>query len=249
MKNLVGKVALVTGASKGLGASISKALAAAGASVIVNYAGSKSAAELVVSEIVQSGGNAIAVQGDISQEDHAKRLVDSAVQSFGSIDILVNNAGVYEYGSLEDITEAGMRKIFEIDVMGLLFVAKAAVSCMQNGGSIINIGSVASRFNQPGTLVYTAAKHAVDGITLVLSKELASKDIRVNSINPGLIETEGTRTAGFFDSGSDEGYASTASLGVAGKPEDIAAITAFLAGPESRWISGEIIVANGMQVA
>lgn len=247
VKQLEGKVALVTGASKGLGASIAQALAAEGARVVVNYAGSKDAAEQVVRDIEAAGGTAIAVQANVSRSEDTIRLAEAASDAFGKIDILVNNAGIYEYGSLAQVTPEAFHKIFDIDVLGLLLVTKETVARMNDGGSIVNIGSLASSVNPPGTLLYAAAKHAADGITTVLSSELAVRGIRVNSVNPGLIETEGTRAAGFFAGTLVEGYAGTASLGIAGRPQDIASIVTFLAGPEAAWINGQVIVANGVQ--
>ena len=248
MKKLMNKVAIVTGASKGIGAAIAKSLAHGGASVIVNYASSRESAELVVSEIEAAGGKAFAVKGDVSRAEDVKAVVDATIQQFGGLDILVNNSGVYEYGSLAEFKEAAFHRIFNVDVLGLLLVTREAVARMRDGGSIINIGSLASTANMPGTLIYAAAKHAVDGITKVLAKELGPRAIRVNAVNPGLVETEGTRAAGFFGGGSDTtGFAANAPLGQAGKSEDVAHIVAFLASDESLWISGQTLVANGPQ--
>jgi 3-oxoacyl-[acyl-carrier protein] reductase len=243
--SLAGKVAVVTGASKGIGAAVAVTLAAQGACVVVNYAGSEAAANAVVKTIRDAGGEAVALQADVSRSADVKALIAGAISEFGRLDILVNNAGVYEYGSLDEFTEAQFHTIFDVDVLGLLLATQAAVARMDDGGSVINVGSVASRYNMPGTLVYAAAKNATDGITKVLSQELKVRGIRVNSVNPGLIETEGTRAAGFFGGTDASDYASSADLGTPGRPEDIAEIVAFLASDASRWVSGECIVATG----
>ncbi len=245
---LDGKTAIVTGASKGLGAAIATGLAREGAAVIVNYARSAEAAQAVVARIIEAGGKALAVQADVSKADQVRAMVAAAIETFGGLDILVNNSGVYEYGGLDDFTEDAFRRIFDTDVLGVLPCSRESVARMRDGGSIINIGSLASRLNGPGTLIYAAAKNAVDGVTKVLSQELGPRRIRVNSVNPGLIETEGTRDAGFFG-GGDGGYASTASLGAYGQPADVADIVTFLAGDDARWVTGEVIFAIGPQPA
>jgi 3-oxoacyl-[acyl-carrier protein] reductase len=198
MSTLTGKVAVVTGASKGIGAAIAKSLAAAGASVVVNYASSKAGADVVVEAITKAGGKAVAVQGNVAKD--ADTIIDAAIKNFGKLDILVNNSGVYEFGAIEAITPEHFHKQFDTNVLGLLLVTQAAVKHLGKGGSIINIGSLASRITPPASSVYTATKGAVDAITGVLSLELGPKGIRVNSLNPGLVETEGTHTAGFIGS-------------------------------------------------
>ena len=203
MSKLAGKVAVVTGASKGIGAGIARALAAAGAAVVVNYAGGKSGAENVVADIAAKGGKAVAVQADVSKAADVKRLFAEAKQAFGRLDILVNNAGVYQFAALESITEDDFHRMFNINVLGLLLASQAAVSHFgPEGGNIINISSVASKMAMPTTAVYSATKGAVDTITQVLSKELAPKKIRVNAINPGGVETEGTHTMGIIGTDS-----------------------------------------------
>ncbi|MFJ8026815.1 SDR family oxidoreductase [Streptomyces sp. NPDC096311] len=247
---LSNKVAVVTGASKGIGAAIAEALAAEGASVVVNYARSRDAAEDVVARISKARGTAVAVRGDVSKADDARELVEAAVREFGGLDVLVNNSGVYEYGGLADFTEDSFHRVFNVDVLGVLLVTKEAAARMNDGGSVINIGSSVSTLNPPGAVVYTAAKHAVDGITATLAKELAPRDIRVNSVNPGFIDTEGTRAAGLFGSASTRpSVAPPAGRGLAGRPEDIANIVTFLAGADSHWVSGQSILASGVPAA
>ena len=192
MSKLTGKVAVVTGASKGIGAAIAKSLGAAGASVVVNYSSSKAGADTVVEAITKSGGKAVAVQGNVSKPADAQAIIDAAIKSFGKLDVLVNNSGVYEFGAIDAITPEHFHKQFDTNVLGLLLVTQAAVKHLPKGGSIINIGSLVSRITPPGSAVYTATKGAVDAITGVLSLELGSKGIRVNALNPGLVETEGT---------------------------------------------------------
>jgi 3-oxoacyl-[acyl-carrier protein] reductase len=245
MSKLTGKVALVTGASKGIGAAIAKSLGANGASVVVNYASSKAGADKVVAEIVKGGGKAIAVGGDVSKAAEAQSIVDKTVKEFGRVDILVNNAGVYEFSPLETITEEHFHRLFNINVLGLLMTTQAAVKHMGEGGSVINIGSGVSRITPPTTAVYTATKGAVDAITGVLSKELGPKKIRVNSINPGIVDTEGTQSAGFIGSDMEKGFVAQTPLGRAGKPEDIASIAVFLASGEAGWLTGEQLIAAG----
>ncbi len=191
MSKLNGKVAIVTGASKGIGAAIAKSLAAEGASVVVNYASSKAGADAVVAEIAAAGGNAVAVHGDVSKGADAQGIVDAAVAQFGRLDILVNNSGVYEFAPLEAITDEGFHKHFNVNVLGLLLTTQAAVKHLGEGSSIINIGSVVTRITPPGSAVYTATKGAVDAITGVLSRELGARKIRVNTLSPGMVETEG----------------------------------------------------------
>jgi 3-oxoacyl-[acyl-carrier protein] reductase len=245
MNNLTGKVAVVTGASKGIGAAIAKQLAQDGASVIVNYASSKAGADVVVANIKKAGGKAIAVQGDVSKPAEAQGIIDAAVTNFGRLDILVNNSGVYEFAPIEGVTEENFHRMFNINVLGLLLATQAAVKHMSEGGSVINIGSVVSRITPPNSAVYTATKGAVDAITGVLSKELGAKKIRVNSVNPGVVETEGTHSAGIIGSDFEKGAVAQTTLGRTGQPHDIASVAAFLASDNSAWLTGEVISAGG----
>jgi len=227
MGKLKGKVAVVTGDSKGIGAAIAKSLAAEGASVIVNNSSSKAGADTVVSAIAAAGGWAVAVRGDVSKAAEARGILDAATNNYGRLDIVVNNSGVYEYAPIESFTEDQFHKTFNINVLGLLFIAPAAVRHLQAGGSIINIGSVVGRITPPNSSVYTGAKGAVDAITGVLSRELGPKKIRVNALNPGLVETEGTRSAGFIGSEFAAGVASQTPLGRLGQPGDKALCRRF----------------------
>lgn len=245
MSKLEGKVAIVTGASRGIGAAIAKSLGAEGASVVVNYVSSKEGADAVVGVIKQAGGKAIAVKGDVSNAEDAKGLIDAAVVEFGRLDILVNNSGVYEWGPLEDVTEASFHKQFNINVLGPLLTTQAALGHFKEGGSVINIGSAVSVAYPPGSAIYTATKAAVDAITGVLAKELGSRKIRVNSINPGIVETEGSRAAGFIGSPQETAFISQTPLGRSGQPDDIADIAVFLASDAARWLTGERLVASG----
>jgi 3-oxoacyl-[acyl-carrier protein] reductase len=245
MSKLESKVAVVTGASKGIGAGIAKALAANGAAVVVNYASSKAGADKVVGEIVAAGGRAIAVGGDVSNAAQAAAIIDAAVKEYGRLDILVNNSGVYDMAPLEAITEEHYHKQFNVNVLGLLLVTQAAAKHLKEGGSIINIGSVVSRITPPGSAVYTATKGAVDAITGVLSKELGARKIRVNSVNPGMVETEGTHSAGFIGSDFETWAVGQTPLGRIGQPDDIADVVAFLASDDARWLTGETILAGG----
>jgi 3-oxoacyl-[acyl-carrier protein] reductase len=245
MSKLIGKVAVVTGASKGIGASIVKALAAEGASVIVNYASSKAGADKVVDVIAATGGKAVAVAGDVSKAAEAQSIIDAAIKNFGRLDILVNNSGVYEFSPIEAITEDQFHKIFNVNVLGLLLTTQAAVKHLGEGSSIINIGSVVSRITPPGSSVYTGTKGAVDVITGVLSRELGPKKIRVNALNPGMVETEGTHSAGFIGSDFAMGTIAQTPLGRIGQPGDIASIAVFLASDDSAWLTGELILAGG----
>jgi len=245
MANLNGKVALVTGASKGIGAGIAKELAARGASVAVNYSGSKANADKLVAEITAAGGKAIAVQANVADADAIGPLVQAVVKAFGPIDILVNNAGIYEVGPLEQITPEHYRKIFDVNVLGLLLTTKEAVAHFNpNGGSIVNISSVVVD-GVPGLTVYSATKGAVDTITSSLAKELGPKKIRVNSLNPGMIETEGTHAAGFIGSDFQKSAEARTPLGRIGQPQDVATAAAFLASDDSGWINGQAIYASG----
>ena len=245
MKKLTGKVALVTGASKGIGAAIAKALAAEGASIVVNYASSKSGAETVVSAITAAGGKAVAVAGDVSKAAEAKGLVTAAIKSFGRLDILVNNSGVYEFSPIESVTEEQFHRMFNINVLGLLLTTQAAVPHLGEGASIINIGSVVSSLTPPDSTVYTGTKGAVDAITRVLAKELGGRKIRVNSVNPGMVETEGTHTAGIIGTDFEKGTVAQTPLGRLGQVDDIATVAAFLASDDAKWITGEIVRAGG----
>jgi 3-oxoacyl-[acyl-carrier protein] reductase len=244
-KKLEGKVAVVTGASKGIGASIAKHLAAEGASVVVNYASSKDGAAKVVAEIARQGGQAIAVQGDVSKQADIDNLFSETKKKYGRLDILVNNAGVYEFAPLEAITEAQFHKIFNLNVLGLLLTTQTAVKHLGEGASIINVGSAASRMTPPTSAVYTATKGAVDAITGVLSRELGPKKIRVNSLNPGVVETEGAHSAGVMGSDFEKGAVAQTPLGRVGQPDDIGPIAVFLASDDSRWLTGEQILASG----
>jgi len=245
MSKLTGKVALVTGASKGIGAAIATALAADGASVVVNYASSKEGAEAVVARIKQAGGTAVAVRGDVSQQAEAKALVDAAVQQFGRLDILVNNSGVYGFAPLEEITEADFHRHFNVNVLGVLLTTQAALPHLGEGASVINISSVVTRITPPHSAVYTGTKGAVDAITGVLSRELGPRKIRVNAINPGMVETEGTHTAGFHGTDFESDTIAQTPLGRIGQPQDIASIAVFLASDDSKWMTGEQLLASG----
>ena len=245
MSKLSGKVAIVTGASKGIGAAVAKALAADGASVVVNYASSKDGADKVVEAIKAAGGKAVAVKGDVSKGADARAVVDVAIKTFGRLDVLVNNAGVYEMKPLEEITEEHFHKTFDINVLGLLLVSKEAAKHLGKGGSIINIGSAVTSLTPPGSAVYTATKGAVDAITGVLSRELGPKGIRVNSVNPGMVETEGTHSAGFIGSSFQDWAVSQTPLGRLGQPHDIASVATFLATDEAGWLTGQQLIASG----
>jgi len=245
MSKLTGKVAVVTGASKGIGAAIAKSLAAEGASVVVNYASSKAGADEVVAAITAAGGKAVAVGGDVSKAAEAQGIIDAAITSFGRLDILVNNSGVYEFAPVEAITEEHFHKHFNVNVLGLLLVTQAAVKQMGEGGSIINLGSIVTRITPPGSAVYTGTKGAVDAITGVLSRELGPKKIRVNAVNPGIVETEGTRSGGFIGSEMEAGIVAQTPLGRVGRPGDIASVVVFLASDDSAWLTGEHLLAGG----
>lgn len=246
MSKLTGKVAVVTGASKGIGAGIAKSLAAEGASVVVNYASSREGADKVVTEIKAAGGKAIAVQASVAKADDITRLFAETKQAYGHVDILVNNAGVYEFAPLEAVTEEHFHRQFNTNVLGLLLATQEAAKHFgPEGGSVINIGSAISSINSPTSSVYTATKHAVDGITRVLAKELGPKKIRVNSINPGLVETEGTHTAGVMGGDFEAQIVSQTPLGRAGRVDDIAPVAVFLASDDARWVTGELLLASG----
>lgn len=245
MSRLTGKVAVVTGASKGIGAAIAKSLAAEGAAIIVNYASSKAGADAVVRSITDAGGKAVAVGGDVSKAPEAQGLIDAAIKNFGRLDILVNNSGVYEFAPIEAITEEQFHKIFNINVLGALLTTQAATKHLGEGSSIINIGSGASRITPPNSAVYTATKGALDAITGVLAKELGAKKIRVNSVNPGIVETEGTQSAGIIGSDFEKELVQQTPLGRAGQPDDIASVVTFLASEDAKWLTGELMIASG----
>jgi 3-oxoacyl-[acyl-carrier protein] reductase len=246
MSDLKGKVAVVTGASKGIGAGIAKSFAAAGASVVVNYASSKEGAERVVNEITASGGKAIAVQGDVAKADDVKRIFAETKKKYGKLDILVNNAGVYAFAPLEDVNEQEFNRQFNTNVLGPILTTQEALKHFGNsGGSVINISSLASTHNIPATTVYSATKSALDSVTRVLSNELAGRKIRVNTIAPGGVETEGTHTAGVIGSDLEKQMVANTPLGRLGQPDDIARVALFLASDDSGWVTGERITAAG----
>jgi 3-oxoacyl-[acyl-carrier protein] reductase len=245
MGKLAGKVAVVTGASKGIGAAIAKALATEGAQVVVNYASSKAGADAVVQAITAAGGKAVAVQADVSKAEQAQGLIDTAVKEFGRLDVLVNNSGVYEFGAIDDITEEHYRRMFDINVLGVLLTTKSAVKHLGEGGSVINISSAVTSLAPPTSAVYTGTKGAVDSITSVLANELGPRKIRVNAILPGIVETEGTHTAGFIGSDFETGAVSQTPLGRVGQPDDIAQVAVFLASDDARWLTGEKLTASG----
>jgi 3-oxoacyl-[acyl-carrier protein] reductase len=245
MSKLTGKVAVVTGASKGIGAAIAKSLAAQGASVVVNYAHSKAGADTVVAAITAAGGKAVAVHGDVSKAAEAQGIIEAAIKNYGRLDILVNNSGVYEFAPIEAITEDQFHKAFNVNVLGLLLATQAAVKHLGEGASIINIGSVVSRVTPPNSAVYTGTKGAVDAITGALSRELGPKKIRVNTINPGVVETEGTHSGGIIGSDFEKATIAQTPLGRIGQPGDIASIAVFLASEDSAWLTGEQLLATG----
>lgn len=246
MGKLNNQVAVVTGASKGIGAGIAKALAAEGASVVVNYSSSKAGADKVVQEIIAKGGKAIAVQADVSKHADVVRLFAEVKKAYGKVNILVNNAGVYEFSPLEGVSEEHFHKHFNLNVLGLLLATQEALKLIgSEGGSIINIGSAASTLLAPNTSVYSATKAAVDAITGSLAKELGPRQIRVNSINPGMIETEGVDTGGFLESDFRKWVESQASLRRIGKTDDISPTAVYLASSDSKYLTGEVIRVSG----
>jgi len=247
-KKLAGKVAVVTGASKGIGASIAKHLAAEGASVVVNYASSKAGADKVVNEITASGGKAVAVQADVAKKADIERLFADTKKAYGQLDVLVNNAGIYEFLPLEQVSEEHFHKQFNLNVLGLLLSTKEAVKYFSPaGGSVINISSVAGVHPVPTASVYSATKGAVDAITKALSKELGPRHIRVNSLNPGMVETEGVQSAGIIGSDFHKQIEAQTPLGRIGQPQDIGKVAAFLASEDSGWITGEVLMVSGGQ--
>jgi 3-oxoacyl-[acyl-carrier protein] reductase len=251
MKNgkLDGKVAVVTGASKGIGAGIAKEFAAQGASVVVNYTSAKQDADRVVDEISKRGGRAIAVQGNVAKKSEVARLFAEAEKAFGKIDTLVNNAGVYEFVPLEDVTEEQFHKMFDINVLGMLLATQEALKHFKSdGGSVINIGSLASSLTPPAAVVYNATKGAVDAITRTLAKELGPRKIRVNSINPGMVVTDGTIAGGYTEGDMRKTFESMTPLGRIGQTEDIAPSAVFFASDDSKWITGEtLLIAGGLR--
>ncbi len=246
MGKLTGKVAIVTGASKGIGAGIAKGLAAEGASVVVNYSSSKEGADRVVGEIAKKGGKALAVQGDVSKAADVKRLFAETKKAFGSLDVLVNNAGIYKFSPIEAVAEEEFHQQFNTNVLGPILATQQAVQHFgPGGGSIINISSVASYNPVPTAAVYSGTKGALDQITRVLSLELGPKKIRVNSINPGYTKTEGIDAMGIAGTDFEKQTVARTVMGRPGEPEDIATVAVFLASADSQWITGEIISASG----
>ena len=248
-KKLNGRVAVVTGASKGIGAEIARQLAAEGAAVVVNYASSKEGADRVVGEITARGGKAVAVQADVSRPSDIQRLFAEAKKSFGRLDVLVNNAGIYEFAPLGDVTAEHFHKMFDLNVLGLILATQEAARHFgQGGGSVVNVSSVASTATAPNTSVYSATKAAVDAVTRSLAKELGPHHIRVNSINPGPVETEGVHAAGLASSdfvNALEQLQAQTPLGRIGQPQDIAPAAVFLASDDSAWITGETLYVSG----
>jgi len=245
-QKLAGKVAVVTGASKGIGAAIARHLAGEGAAVVVNYASSKAGADQVVSDIAKKGGKAVAVQGDMSKQADIQRLFAETKKAFDKVDILVNNAGIYEFLPLESVTAASFHKMFDLNVLGLLLASQEAVKHFgPSGGNIVNISSVAATLAPPTASVYSATKAAVNAITRSLAQELGPRKIRVNSINPGMIETEGLHAAGIEDSDFRKQTEATTPLGRIGQPQDIAPMAVFLASTDSAWITGQSFYING----
>ena len=246
MSKLAGKVAVVTGASKGIGAGIAKALGAAGASVVVNYASDKAGAEKVVAEITGNGGKAVAVGASVAKSAEIDQLFSQAKKAFGKVDILVNNAGVYSFSPIESITEEEIQRQFGTNVTGLLLTSKAAVAQFgPDGGNIINIGSVVSETTLPQSAIYTGTKGAVDAITRVLAKELGPKNIRVNAVNPGLTATEGNASFRGADNPFEKAEVAKTPLGRIGYPDDIADVVTFIASDDARWITGSLLQAAG----
>ncbi|WLD12615.1 SDR family NAD(P)-dependent oxidoreductase [Planctellipticum variicoloris] len=245
-QKLAGRVAVVTGASKGIGASIAEHLAAEGAAVVVNYASSKTGADKVVGKIVEQGGRAVAVQADVSQPADIERLFAESKQAFGKVDILVNNAGIYEFAPIEEVTPEHFHKQFNLNVLGLLLTTQEAVKHFgAEGGSVVNVSSVAAALAPPNTAVYSATKAAVNAITKSLGQELGPRKIRVNAVNPGMIETEGTHGAGITESDFRKQIEAQTPLGRIGQPEDIAPAVVFLASADSGWLTGETLYISG----
>jgi 3-oxoacyl-[acyl-carrier protein] reductase len=246
MAKLSGKVAVVTGASKGIGASIAKHLSAEGASIVVNYASDKKGADLVVAEIVKTGGKAIAIQASVAIESDVASLFDQTAKAYGKVDILINNAGVYAFAPIEDVTSAEFTRQFNTNVLGLLLVTKTALPLFpETGGSIVNLSSVVSTMAPPTASVYAATKGAIDTITKTLAKELGARKIRVNAVNPGMVITEGLNASGLAGSSFETQMIALTPLGRAGHPDDIAMPVVFLASEDARWITGETLYVSG----
>jgi 3-oxoacyl-[acyl-carrier protein] reductase len=244
--SLSGKVAIVTGASKGIGAEIARKLASQGASVVVNYSASKAGADEVVAAIKAAGGKAVAIQADVSKETDVRRMFAEAKEAFGRVNVLVNNAGVYEFAPIEEFTPEQYRRMFDLNVLGLLLTTREAVKQFgPEGGNIVNIGSVAATSAPATGSVYSATKGAVDTITKSLAKELGPRKIRVNSVNPGMIDTEGTRSQGITTGEFGKQTVSQTPLGRIGRPEDVAPVVAFVASDDAGWITGETMVVSG----
>ena len=248
MSTLTGRIALVTGASKGIGVSIAKHLAAAGATVAVNYATSRSGAEKTVNEITEAGGGASALQGDFSKPEDIVRTFDQIREKYGKLDILVNNAGVYAFGPIEQVTPEEFHRQYDLNVLGVLIATREAIKLFgPEGGSVINIGSGVGSMPPAFSSIYSATKAAVDNMTVSLSKELGPRKIRVNSLNPGLVETEGTHAQGVLASDFENMVIRTTPLGRIGQPGDIGPVAAFLASDDARWVTGQLIVVAGGQ--
>jgi 3-oxoacyl-[acyl-carrier protein] reductase len=246
MSKLANKVAVVTGASKGIGAEIARQLAAAGAAVVVNYSSSKAGADKVVADITAQGGKAVAVQANVAEQADIKRLFDETKKAFGKVDILVNNAGLYEFAPITEVTAEHYHKLFDVNVLGLLLTTQEAVKHFgKEGGNIINISSVVATLAPPNASVYSGTKAAVDAITRSLAQELGARKIRVNSLNPGMVETEGTHSAGIHDSEMRKQTEAITPLGRIGQPQDIAPAVVFLASEDSAWITGETLYVSG----
>lgn len=244
-KKLDGKVAIVTGASKGIGASIALQLAKEGASVVVNYSSSKEGAQKVVSEITKNGGKAIAIQANVANPKEIKKLFSETKKAFHGLNILVNNAGIYEFAPIEELTPENFHKTFDLNVLGLLLVTKEALKYFVSSGSIVNISSIVSKYSIANAAVYSASKAAVDAITKSLGQELGPRNIRVNCVNPGMIETEGTHSAGILDSDFRKKVEMQTPLGRIGLPKDVASAVAFLASDDASWITGETLFITG----
>ena len=246
-KKLEAKIALVTGASKGIGAAIAKNLAAEGATVVVNYASSKAGADQVVAAVAAAGGKAIAIQGDFSKPAEIERVFAEIKKTHGRLDVLVNNAGVYAFGAAVDLTPEFFHRHFDLNVLGTLLAIKSAVPLMGQGGAIVNIGSVVAKMAPAMGSVYVATKGAIDALTISLSKELGPRQIRVNAVNPGLIVTEGTHSAGMTEGEFHEFMLKTTPLGRVGKPEDVARVVGFLASDDAGWVNGQQLAVTGGQ--
>ncbi len=247
MSRLKGKIAVVTGASKGIGAAIAEHLAHEGASVVVNYASSRSGADAVVQRITKAGGKAVAIQADLAKQEDAVRLFTETKKAYGKLDILINNAGVYEMLPLESVTPEHFEKQFNVNVLGLLLATREAAKIMGEGASILNISSIVGRWASPGGSVYSATKAAVDSLTDSLSRELGPRKIRVNSLNPGLVETEGVHAAGIIGSDFHKSIEAGTPFGRIGQPADIARAAVFFASDEAGWVTGQTLVASGGQ--